>query len=199
MRECSRKRSTIETTSMFALTPGTPGRSAQMPRTLSRMRTPRSRRGVQRLDDLVVDERVHLGDDLGRLARLGPPPLAIDQLEEPAAQAGRRHHQLLQARRIRIAGQRVEERRRVLGDRLRRRHQPEVGVDARRPLVVVAGAEVHVAPQALRACAGRSGRSSRASCSRGRRRSRARRPPRARAPTGCCAPRRTAPSARRAP
>ena len=40
MRECSRNRSTIETTSMFALTPATPGLSAQMPRTFSRILTP---------------------------------------------------------------------------------------------------------------------------------------------------------------
>ena len=29
------------------------------------------RRRVERRDDLLVDERVHLGDDLGRLASLG--------------------------------------------------------------------------------------------------------------------------------
>ena len=40
MRECSRKRSTMEMTSMLSLTPGTPGRSAQMPRTFSRIFTP---------------------------------------------------------------------------------------------------------------------------------------------------------------
>ena len=68
------------------------------------------RRRVERADDLLVDERVHLGDDLGRLARLGAAPLAVDQLHEPPAQAGRRHHQLLQPRRIRVAGQGVEER-----------------------------------------------------------------------------------------
>ena len=66
------------------------------------------------------------------------------------AQARRRHRQLLQPRRIGIAGQRAEERGRVFGDRLRAGHEPEVGVDPRGPLVVVAGAEVDVAPQALR-------------------------------------------------
>ena len=198
MRECSRKRSTIETTSMFVADARHAGPQRADAAHVQPDPDAGLRRRVERLDDLLVDERVHLGDDLRRLARLGAAPLALDQPQEPPPQAGRRHHQLLQARRIGVAGQRVEERGRVLGDRLRRRHQAEVGVDARGPLVVVAGAEVHVAPQALRRCAARSGRSSRASCSRGRRRSRARRPPRARAPSGCCAPRRSAPSARRA-
>ena len=40
IRECSRKRPTIETTWMFSETPGTPGRSAQIPRTLSSTWTP---------------------------------------------------------------------------------------------------------------------------------------------------------------
>ena len=40
MRECSRNRSTIDTTSIVSLTPFTPGRRQQTPRTLSLMRTP---------------------------------------------------------------------------------------------------------------------------------------------------------------
>ena len=87
MRECSRKRSTIETTSMLSLSPGTPGPQAQMPRTFSRICTPALRRGVERADDVLVDERVHLGEDLRRLARFGAPALALDQLHEPLAQA----------------------------------------------------------------------------------------------------------------
>ena len=86
MRECSRNRSTIDTTVMLSLTPGTPGRSAQMPRTLSRMRTPAARRGVERLDDLLVDERVHLRHDLRGLAGLRAAALALDQLHEAPAQ-----------------------------------------------------------------------------------------------------------------
>ena len=40
MRECSRKRPTIDRTVMLSLTPGTPGRSRQMPRTIRSISTP---------------------------------------------------------------------------------------------------------------------------------------------------------------
>ena len=117
-------------------------------------------------------------------------------LRNRAAQVGRRHHQLLQARRIRIAGQGAEERRRVLGDRLRRRHQAEVGVDARRPLVVVAGAEVHVAAQAVRRPPDdQADLRVRLVAADAVDHVRARLLERAR-PAGCCAPRRSARSAR---
>ena len=82
-----------------------------MPRTFSRIRTPACDAAYSACDDLLVDERVHLREDLGGLARLGAPLLALDELQEPPAQAGRRHDQLLQARRIRVAGEGVEERR----------------------------------------------------------------------------------------
>ena len=137
---------------MFSLTPGDAGpERADAANVEPDARRRPARRGVQRVDDLFVDERVHLRDDLGRLARFGAAPLAVDQPQEPPAKLGRRHHELLQPRRIRVAGQRAEERGRVLGDRLGRGHQAEVGVEPGGPLVVVAGAEVHVAAQSLRA------------------------------------------------
>ena len=40
MRECSRKRPTTETTRTFSLTPSTPGRRQQMPRTFRSIGTP---------------------------------------------------------------------------------------------------------------------------------------------------------------
>ena len=39
-RECSRNRPRIERTRMFSLSPGTPGRSAQIPRTTTSTGTP---------------------------------------------------------------------------------------------------------------------------------------------------------------
>jgi hypothetical protein len=44
MRECSRKRSTTDTTSIDSLTPLRPGRRQQIPRTASRILTPASPR-----------------------------------------------------------------------------------------------------------------------------------------------------------
>ena len=58
----------------------------------------------------------------------------------------RRRHEARVARPAREARQRVEEARRVLAELRAAGHEPEVRVDARRRLVVVAGAEVHVTP-----------------------------------------------------
>ena len=54
---------------MRSLTPGTPGRRQQMPRTSSVIGTPACDARVERLDDVDVDERVHLGDDAAPGAR----------------------------------------------------------------------------------------------------------------------------------
>ena len=74
------------------------------------------RRVVERADDVLVHERVHLGADEGALAGLGPLALAVDEPQHAVAQLRRRHHELLRARRVGVAGERVEEGRRVLAD-----------------------------------------------------------------------------------
>ena len=74
MRECSRKRPRMERTRMFSLRPGTPGRSAQMPRTTMSIGTPGLGRPVQGVDHGLVDHRVDLDLDPRRLARRGRRP-----------------------------------------------------------------------------------------------------------------------------
>ena len=111
---------------------------------------PLARCGVQCFDDLIVDERVHLRHDLGRLPGLRTTPLAVDQAQEPFTQPSWRHRQLLQARRIGVAGESAEDRAGVLGNRLRRGEQAEVGVDASGALVVIARGQVRIAAQAVR-------------------------------------------------
>ena len=91
---CSRKRPTMLMTRMFSLTPGTPGRRQQMPRTIRVDRHARLRGAVERLDDRRVHQRVHLGDDAA-----GSPALARSVSRSISArialvQVDRRHRQL---------------------------------------------------------------------------------------------------------
>ena len=74
----------------------------------------------------------------------------MDQPQEPLAQAGRRHDQLLQPRGIRVAGQGAEKRAGIFRNGLRRGEQSEIRIDAGGALVVVAGPQVDVAAKAMR-------------------------------------------------
>ena len=58
MRECSRKRPTIERTVMFSLTPGTPGRSTQTPRMIRSIFTPGLRRAIEQPHDARIGQRI---------------------------------------------------------------------------------------------------------------------------------------------
>ncbi len=106
--------------------------------------------GVQLLDDALVGEGVHLDPDARRLPVLGRVGDRTDLLHEPPAKGEGRDEQLAEALRAAEAGQVVEEVGHVGRDLLVGREQAEVLVEARRERVVVAGAEVDVAPQALR-------------------------------------------------
>ena len=57
---------------MFSDRPGTPGRRQQMPRTMRSISVPAARRLVERVDDLGVDEAVHLHHDAA-VGRRRPP------------------------------------------------------------------------------------------------------------------------------
>jgi hypothetical protein len=72
---------------------------------------------VQRANDVLVDERVHLRDDFGRLPRFGASAFAIDQFPESRTQVGWREDEFLEPGRIGISGQRIEEGAGILRDR----------------------------------------------------------------------------------
>ena len=75
---------------------------------------------------------------------LGVIGLAMDMLNDALAQRQRRHRHLLELARLGIAGDVVEHPRRVAPDRRLGGEVGEVGVDARRDRVVVAGSGVHI-------------------------------------------------------
>ena len=107
----------------------------------------RPRGRVQRLDDFRIDERIHLRPNLSGLPGFSPPPLTFDQPEQSLPQHGWSRYQLSKLRRVRIAGQCAEKSGGVGAEVRVRRHQAEVRVQARSPVVVVAGSAVHVSPQ----------------------------------------------------
>src|SRR5262249_12302800 len=63
---------------------------------------------IEFLDDLLIDQRVHLRHDSRRLSCQRVVALPLDQLDEPAVQVERGDHQFLQARITSEARQRVE-------------------------------------------------------------------------------------------
>ena len=127
-RPCSRKRSMSARTSIVSRHLGTPGRRQQMPRTSSVIVHPRLRRAVERLDDVGVDERVHLRDDLRRPPRARVLRLARDEPEDRLVQPERRDDERVPLRRRAVAGEQVEERRGVLADRRARAVRSEMSV-----------------------------------------------------------------------
>ena len=76
---------------------------------------------VERVDDLGVDQRVHLHPDRRRPAGLGVRDLLVDVLEDALAQGQRRHRHALELGGLGIAGDVVEDARDVARDRPDRR------------------------------------------------------------------------------
>ena len=107
----------------------------------------RTRGPVERLDDRDVDERVELEDDPRRATGGGVPDLALDEVEEPGAQAVRRDEQPPERPLARQAGQDVEQVGDVRAELGPAGQQPEVDVQPRGLRVVVAGPDVDVAAQ----------------------------------------------------
>src|SRR5205814_10026226 len=75
---------------------------------------PGSAGGIESADDGRIDERVHLRDDAGGLAATRPLRLALDEREDPLLQPEGRDGKSLPLRRLGVAGQEVEERRRIV-------------------------------------------------------------------------------------
>ena len=145
---------------MFSLRPFTPGRSAQMPRTIRSICDAGLRGRVERLDDAGLEQRIHLGDDVRGAAGGGVLGLAMDQADEAFGQGERRDQQRGVVVGFGVRGEVVEDSAHAGGDLRIGGQQAQVGVEARGDGVVVAGAEVAVAARRRRH---RSRRTSRAS------------------------------------
>ena len=132
---------------MLSDTPLTPGSREQAARAMTSTRTPFWRRAVKGVDRGLVDDRVELHDDPGLVAEGGMLDLAVDELEEPRAEAVRRDEQPPERPLAREAGQDVEQVRDV-GTELRpAAQQAEVRVQPGGLRVVVARPDVDVAAE----------------------------------------------------
>ena len=105
-------------------------------------------RFVQLFDQLGVDQAVELQPDAGRLpgARVGN--LGIDQAVQLRPHGQRRHAELFEVRRLDVAGDVVQHLRGVARQQRLGGEERQVGVDARRRRMIIAGAEVHVGADA---------------------------------------------------
>src|SRR5690606_15291275 len=101
----------------------------------------RLRGPVERVDDLLVDDRVGLQPDSRRDALAGEFDLALDSLDDACADTLRGNQQIAVVRLSRISGQRVEQVGQIGADFRCGGEQSDVLVQARGLRVVVAGAD----------------------------------------------------------
>ena len=106
--------------------------------------TPGLAGAVQRVDGLLVHDRVDLDLDPRLLAGACGVLLAADALDQTGADSARRHQQAVEARLRRVARQLVEQAGQVLADHRVAGQQAQIGVLARGLRVVVTGAHMAV-------------------------------------------------------
>ncbi len=100
-------------------------------------------------DDLGIDEGVHLGDDARGQALLGVPGFAFDEVEHPLVELEGGDDEFAGFLKLADAGEEVEEAGGVFAEVLSAGEEAEVGIDSCGGGVVVAGAEVEVAADAV--------------------------------------------------
>ena len=122
--------------------------AADAPRTMRSISHAGLGRFVQRLDRPGSTSELTLKMIRAGLARPRRGRLALDQLQEARAERDRRHEEAPELALAREAGQDVEQVGDVRAELRAAGEQPEVHVQAGRPRVVVAGADVDVAPEA---------------------------------------------------
>ncbi len=105
----------------------------------------RLRRPVEAADQRLVDQRVHLEDQVRLFPTLRMRDLAVDALLDTAAHRGGRHQKLAVVAARGVAGELVEHHGGVGAEIFVAGEIAEVGVLLRGDAVVVAGAEMHVA------------------------------------------------------
>ena len=109
----------------------------------------RLRGGVEVVDGDLVHELVHLGDDACGPAGGGVGGLVGNEFLDTRVEVERRDEQVPELGRAAEAGERVEELRDLLGDGFAGGEKTQVGIEPGGLGIVIAGAEMDVAAQAL--------------------------------------------------
>ena len=146
MRECSRKRPRIERTSMFSEYPFTPGTQCADAANHDLDADTGLRRPIERIDHLLVDQCVGFQPNARIGAGLLGRDLPFDPFDDPSTDAVRCDQQVAVRVLARVTGQRVEQIGEVRADVRRGRQQADVLIEACGLAVVVAGADMAVAP-----------------------------------------------------
>ena len=87
-----------------------------------------SRSLVQLLDYRLVNQRVHLGDDMSLTAGTHHSNFIINQRVNFLAQSQWRHNQLIPNRWLAVAAEQIKERRSIAAELIVRRHQAKVSI-----------------------------------------------------------------------
>ena len=115
-----------------------------MPRTTRSIGTPAPDAAIQRVDDVGIDQRIHLHPDARGPAGLGVRDLFVDVIEDALAQRQRRNRHALELGGLGVAGDEVENPRHVAPNSGVAGEERQVGVDARGHRMVIAGADMDV-------------------------------------------------------
>ena len=104
---------------------------------------------VQLLDYRLVNQRVHLRDNMSLLACLHHFNLIVNQRINFLTQSQGRHDELVPNRWLAIAAKQIEERRSIAAKFIVRRHQAKVSIKLSGAVVVVACAQMQIALNAV--------------------------------------------------
>src|SRR5882724_11341046 len=107
------------------------------------------RRLIQGVDDVGIDQRVHLHPDRGRLAVTGMAGLAVNMFDDALAQGERRYRHLLDIARLRIAGDVVKYPRGIAPDDRIGREVGQIGVDASGHRMIIPGPGMYISREAV--------------------------------------------------
>ena len=139
----------MQMTRIFSLTPGTPGRRQQMPRTIRSILTPAHEASYSALMIFSSTSELIFAMIRPGLPRSRVVALTLDQLPHPPHQVEWRDHQLFEPGIRGEARQRIEQRRQLLGELRLGREEAQVGVNARRARMIIPGAQVRVMADAV--------------------------------------------------
>ena len=104
---------------------------------------------VQLLDYGLVNQRVHLGDDVSLTTGTYHSNFIVNQRVNLLAQSQRRHNQLVPNRWLAVAAKQIEERRSIAAELIVRRHQAKVGIQLCGAVVIVACTQMQITPDAV--------------------------------------------------
>ena len=100
---------------------------------------------VELIYDLLIEEGIHLGDHVCLLALLGEGDLAVDELHAALAEIDRRDDEGVPQRRVRVAGEQIEEGRSIAAELVIAGEYTEIRIELGCGCIVVAGRDMDIA------------------------------------------------------